>query len=171
MWRRCYDFTTDNFQDWEINAASAKLAECQETIFNLGKQLKVLSSRKEASDFDKGVYTASTNESMSKVNQRSSLREMLDEHSGEPVNLESPKTKEIISSSEKKISSTIHYKNHNDLISPKDHFLGGKHEALTPVGTMAIIPIKKHEGSSLLKKLFLRRKRGTRVKRSLSFRT
>lgn len=157
--------------DWEINAASAKLAECQETIFNLGKQLKVLSSRKEASDFDKGVYTPSTNESKSKLNQRSSLREMLDEHSGEPINLESPKTKEIISSSEKKISSTIQYKNHNDLISPKDHFLGGKHEAITPVGTMAIIPSRKQEGSSLLKKLFLRRKRGTRVKRSLSFRT
>ncbi|WOH13904.1 hypothetical protein DCAR_0933417 [Daucus carota subsp. sativus] len=157
--------------DSEINAASAKLAECQETIFNLGKQLKALSSRKESSEFEKVVSTPNTTESKSKLNQRSSLRDMLDEHSGEPTTLESPKTKEIISTSEKKISSTIHYKNQDVLISPKVHFLGGKHEALTPVRTMAIIPSKKQEGSSLLKKLFLRRKRGTKVKRSLSFRT
>lgn len=120
---------------------------------------------------DKLVSPPNIPESKSKLNQRSSLRDMLDEHSGEPTTLESPKTKEIISTSEKKISSTIHYQNQDVLISPKGHFLGGKHEALTPVRTMAIIPSKKQEGSSLLKKLFLRRKRGTKVKRSLSFRT
>ncbi|KAM3289610.1 hypothetical protein P3S67_017898 [Capsicum chacoense] len=30
--------------DWEITAASEKLAECQQTILNLGKQLKALAS-------------------------------------------------------------------------------------------------------------------------------
>lgn len=46
-------------QDWEITAASEKLAECQETILNLGKQLKALASPKEAALFDKVVSTPS----------------------------------------------------------------------------------------------------------------
>ncbi|KAJ0076903.1 hypothetical protein Patl1_35515 [Pistacia atlantica] len=37
---------------WEITAASVKLAECQETILNLGKQLKALASPREAVLFD-----------------------------------------------------------------------------------------------------------------------
>ncbi|KAL9327645.1 hypothetical protein ACSQ67_002648 [Phaseolus vulgaris] len=35
--------------DWEITAASEKLAECQETILNLGKQLKALAAPKDVS--------------------------------------------------------------------------------------------------------------------------
>ncbi|KAK6116217.1 hypothetical protein DH2020_050013 [Rehmannia glutinosa] len=38
--------------DWEITSASQKLAECQETIRNLGKQLKALASSRDASLFD-----------------------------------------------------------------------------------------------------------------------
>ncbi|KAJ0097369.1 hypothetical protein Patl1_28650 [Pistacia atlantica] len=43
--------------DWEITAASEKLAECQETILNLGKQLKALASPREAALFDKAIST------------------------------------------------------------------------------------------------------------------
>ncbi|XP_021897488.1 filament-like plant protein 7 [Carica papaya] len=39
--------------EWEITAASEKLAECQETILNLGKQLKALADSKEAARLDK----------------------------------------------------------------------------------------------------------------------
>lgn len=39
-------------RDWEITAASEKLAECQETILNLEKQLKALAARKDVSLFD-----------------------------------------------------------------------------------------------------------------------
>ena len=35
-------------QELEITAASEKLAECQETILNLGKQLNALTNSKEA---------------------------------------------------------------------------------------------------------------------------
>ncbi|KAK5843590.1 Filament-like plant protein 7 [Gossypium arboreum] len=41
----------------EIRAASEKLAECQETILNLGKQLKALASPKKASLFDNVITT------------------------------------------------------------------------------------------------------------------
>lgn len=61
--------------DWEITAASEKLAECQETILNLGKQLKALSDTKDASLFDKVIATNSnaiTNTTSSTVNVSSS---------------------------------------------------------------------------------------------------
>ncbi|MBA0636251.1 hypothetical protein Godav_022300 [Gossypium davidsonii] len=41
----------------EIRAASEKLAECEETILNLGKQLKALASPKKASLFDNVITT------------------------------------------------------------------------------------------------------------------
>ncbi|KAF9603007.1 hypothetical protein IFM89_033634 [Coptis chinensis] len=44
--------------DWEITAASEKLAECQETVLNLGKQLKALSSPKETTIFHNGISTS-----------------------------------------------------------------------------------------------------------------
>lgn len=50
-------FTLDHWQNCEIRAASEKLAECQETILNLGKQLKALASPKKASLFDNGITT------------------------------------------------------------------------------------------------------------------
>ncbi|CAJ1942851.1 unnamed protein product [Sphenostylis stenocarpa] len=43
--------------DWEITAASEKLAECQETILNLGKQLKAMAAPKDASLFENVVTT------------------------------------------------------------------------------------------------------------------
>ncbi|XP_057421267.1 filament-like plant protein 7 [Lotus japonicus] len=43
--------------DMEITAASEKLAECQETILNLGKQLKALATPKDASLIDKAIAT------------------------------------------------------------------------------------------------------------------
>ena len=49
----------------EIKAASGKLAECQETIINLGKQLKALAVPKDTSLFDK-VITA-TNRSYNRM--------------------------------------------------------------------------------------------------------
>lgn len=43
--------------EWEITTASEKLAECQETILNLGKQLKALATPKEAALLDKVIPT------------------------------------------------------------------------------------------------------------------
>ncbi|KAK4393278.1 Filament-like plant protein 7 [Sesamum angolense] len=43
--------------DWEITAASEKLAECQETILNLRKQLKALATPRDAALFDNVIST------------------------------------------------------------------------------------------------------------------
>lgn len=67
----------------EITKASAKLAECEETILKLGKQLKSIGSAKELSMVDKVLSITDTSYS-----QRSSLRDrMLSEDHTEAYNL------------------------------------------------------------------------------------
>ncbi|KAA8536213.1 hypothetical protein F0562_028691 [Nyssa sinensis] len=161
---------------WEITAASAKLAECQETIFNLGKQLKALTSSKEEAVFDK-VFSTTTNNK--KLNQRSSLRDqMLAEDDSRAENLKSPKTKEIISTVVTKRPSTLHSDRcdtkgaPSELVEPPEAYLSSKYESRTAaVGALAIVPSKKRGGGGLLRRLLQRRKRGSSKKVSLSFAT
>lgn len=166
-------------QDWEINAASEKLAECQETIVNLGKQLKALASPREAALFDKVISTtpaATTQHKSKKSNHRSSLLEqMLAEDDAEGnEDLKSPKTKEIICTVEpQKLlalpsnSSSLHGPR-----GPVESFSANetKHKtgAAKVVEALAIVPIKKSRGGAgLLRKLLLRRKRENSKKTSL----
>uniref|UniRef100_A0A0D9WAD0 Filament-like plant protein 7 n=1 Tax=Leersia perrieri TaxID=77586 RepID=A0A0D9WAD0_9ORYZ len=79
----------------EISTASEKLIECQETILNLGKQLKALASPKDATLFDKVVHTSVQSE---RKPRSQSLNEMLAMDDGGSDYLSSPKTKEIICS-------------------------------------------------------------------------
>nr|XP_010932033.2 filament-like plant protein 7 [Elaeis guineensis]XP_029122766.1 filament-like plant protein 7 [Elaeis guineensis]XP_029122767.1 filament-like plant protein 7 [Elaeis guineensis] len=79
--------------DWEIAAASEKLAECQETILNLGKQLKALASPRDASLFDKVISTPAAAES---DHQSQLLDQMRTEVDMTSEDSRSPKTKEII---------------------------------------------------------------------------
>uniref|UniRef100_A0A5B7ASS7 Putative filament-like plant protein 7 isoform X1 n=1 Tax=Davidia involucrata TaxID=16924 RepID=A0A5B7ASS7_DAVIN len=155
---------------WEITAASAKLAECQETILNLGKQLKALTSSREEAVFDK-VFSTTTNK---KLSQRSSLRDqMLAEDDAGAENLKSPKTKEIVSTVEIKRPSMLHSDSCNTLsapsvrVEPPKAYLGSKHEGRTAAdGALAIVPSKKRGGGGLLRRLLLRRKRGSSKKAS-----
>lgn len=139
---------------WEITAASAKLAECQETIFNLGKQLKALASPKDSAILNKVFST--TNNSKKLGQQRSSLRDrMLAEDGVEADDPMSPKTKEVISTVETKKPS-IQSDNSDFQVAPPQ---------VTSTGALAIVPSKKTGGgSSFLRKLLLRRKRGSSKK-------
>lgn len=123
-----------------------------------------MASRKDAAEFNNVV-------SSKLKNQRSSLRDqMLAEDDADLENMESPKTKEVISIEEPKQTS-IEHKNHIAHVSRKYRYPGQNNEVISnSVSTLAIVPSTKHAGgSSLLKKLFIRRKRGTRKKRSVSF--
>ncbi|CAL5324637.1 hypothetical protein CsSME_00003709 [Camellia sinensis var. sinensis] len=159
--------------DWEITAASEKLAECQETILNLGKQLKALASPREAALFDKLVsnpsdnITTTTTTPTKIIKQRSSLLEkMLAEDNVESGDLKFPKTMEVIC-----LSSP---QNSPGLLDPNGtpdhqqsflHINGTKHNYNETVsGSLAIVPAKKNRGGGLLKKLFLRRKKGNSKK-------
>ncbi|XP_060168206.1 filament-like plant protein 7 isoform X1 [Lycium barbarum] len=126
-----------SWQGWEITAASAKLAECQETIMNLGKQIKALALPKENT-------VGETNSTSKKMRKHMSLLDrMLTEDDVEKENLDSPNSEEPLRT--------------NDIVlvtqSPQP-------EAKTPnMGTMVILPTKKR-GVNFLRKLLLRKKYG-----------
>ncbi|KAF7851800.1 hypothetical protein BT93_L2653 [Corymbia citriodora subsp. variegata] len=165
----------------EITAASERLAECQETILNLGKQLKALASAKDAALFDKIIpsptdanSSIATNGTMTIIQEspksksmahRSSLLDkMLAEDNAIATNLESSNMK-----GENNDCSTLL----NGLMDPSEKVLslnGTKttddHEA---VGSLAITPVKKRGVGSLWRKLLWRKKRVNSKKPSLPF--
>ncbi|KAK2991543.1 hypothetical protein RJ640_016578 [Escallonia rubra] len=148
----------------DMTAASAKLAECQETVFNLGKQLKALASPKEVAVSDQVLSTASTfttTTNSKNSSQRSSLRDqMLAEDDVQAEDLQSPKTKEVISSVETKHAA------------PPTVYLGVKSGCQSAAtGVLAIAPNKKRGGGSSLLRKLLRRKKGSSKKTPFSFAT
>ncbi|KAH8519678.1 hypothetical protein H0E87_001199 [Populus deltoides] len=152
---------------WEIKAASVKLAECQETILNLGKQLKALASPREAALFDK-VFTTTgattTANNIRNLNKRFSLRDqMLAEDRSKEIILRSP-------TEDAQKSSLDHSDNGNGLISPNalvcapEAYIGPEHKAGdAAVEALAIVPSKK-QGFGLLRRLLMRRKKGASKK-------
>lgn len=175
-----------NLQDWEITAASEKLAECQETILNLGKQLKALAAPREAALFDKviatptDIVTTTTTTSITAtatvtattppkdkiMNQRSSLLDqMLAEDDSAAKYLKFRKTKETDGKSTRKDNGAFQ--------QPLEKIIvlnGVKHEDDdATAGSLAIVPSKKREGVSLWRKLMWRKKKGNIKKPPLPF--
>ncbi|KAL3526796.1 hypothetical protein ACH5RR_011452 [Cinchona calisaya] len=147
--------------DWEIVAASEKLAKCQETILNLGKQLKALASPMEAALFDKVISSpartvVATTATPEKNRHRFSLLDkMLAEDKCEIEDLKSPKTKEIILDGNSYSASGP-----NKNMEPPDNGVNHpKNDAA--ISSMAIVPGKKRGRGGLLKKLWQRRKKGS----------
>ncbi|XP_059652906.1 filament-like plant protein 7 [Cornus florida] len=133
---------------WEIKAASAKLAECQETIVSLGKQLKALSSSKETTVLEKVLSTTSSTTTNNKtLSQRSSLRDrMLAEDGVGAEYLESDNCDTFCAP--------------GALLVPHEASFGSRHGTKTAgIGALAIVPSKKGGGGGFLRKLLLRRKR------------
>ncbi|XP_022745965.1 filament-like plant protein 7 isoform X2 [Durio zibethinus] len=155
---------------WEITAASVKLAECQETILNLGKQLKMLASPQDAAIFDK-VFSrsgaATTIMNNKKMNKHFSLRDRMIAEDG--VNAEvfkSPNVQGTLSIEEAENLSLPHSNNCKNLqasdvpVCISQSHLGSKHEGTnTGVMALAMVPSKK-QGVGLLRRLLLRRKKG-----------
>lgn len=167
--------------NWEIAAASERLAECQETILNLGKQLKALAPAKDAALFDKIIPTptdanssVATNGTMtiiqeslkkkSMARRTSLLDKMLAEDNADVTNLESSDMKgenndcSILPGGLKEPSEK--------LLSSNGTKMTDDHEA---VGSFAITPVKKRGVASLWRKLLWRKKRVNSKKPSLPF--
>nr|XP_043614290.1 filament-like plant protein 7 isoform X2 [Erigeron canadensis] len=147
----------------EIIAASEKLAECQETILNLGKQLKALASPRNALVPDRVLsnptYEAPPSPLPDKTNQRISL---LDKMMAEDAarDLQTTKTKEVTRTI---TSPVVRDGNFNNVKSPQ-RFLSVNgikrqedEEAL--VNFLSIVPSKKKKGGVLRKLLWRRKKK------------
>ncbi|CAI0406145.1 unnamed protein product, partial [Linum tenue] len=137
--------------NWEIAAASENLAECQETILNLGKQLKALASPNDAAIIDKVVSkpdevnttpdtaTGATPRA-TLTNQRSSLLDrMLAEDSVKA-------TANAAAEPLEKILNLNKSKHHND------------DDGVT-VNSLAIVPSRKHGIGGLWRKLLRKKKK------------
>lgn len=157
-----------------------KLAECQETILNLGKQLKALASQREMALYDKVFSTTGTvvtTANNSNLSNHPSLRnQMLAEDYSRGHVQNSPTTKELISGADKKHPSVLPSNNCSTLgtlvvVEPPQAYLASKHKASSAgVGPLAIVTSKKHKGDGgFLRKLLLRRKKVSSSKTSLTF--
>ncbi|KAK4390797.1 Filament-like plant protein 7 [Sesamum angolense] len=159
--------------DWEITAASEKLAECQETILNLGKQLKALASPSDAALFDKVISTpadpvvTSLSTPRKSISQRSSLLDkMLAEDKARPV--ASPGTKKDTKNGND--SSAVSTNAAMESSSKFTDLNGTNYDekSKTAAASMDIVPCKKKGGRSFFKRLFRRRKKGNSLKTPFS---
>lgn len=151
----------------EITKASAKLAECEDTILKLGKQLKALGSAKELS-----VVGKVADSRKQKFKQRSSLRDqMIYEDNGDVNSQESPKTKEIISTTEASVPSVYNAISFPDgQVATPTAYLGIKDETRNvKSGALVIVPTKKRGGIGFLRKLLLRRKKASSKNTTIYF--
>lgn len=119
-------------QGWDIAAASVKLSECQETITNLRKQLRALS-------------TTETSSTMKFLHKRSSLRD----------NIEDSRAKDSSYKTEDDNNRVTHDddddgKNYNALIMYEPVKKKSERKEMIP---------RKKQGLGFLKKLLFRKKR------------
>lgn len=159
-------------QDWEITTASEKLAECQETLLNLGKQLKALTSPRARDEamFDKVISIpadhaiASTPTPSKLVSKRFSLQDkMIEEDKDQTITSPSPRTTDGIQDGNYNSAASTNavgeswgkFTNPNGIDREADK---------TAIVSMAIVPRKKSESRSLLKKLLLWKTKGNRKK-------
>jgi len=147
------------------------LAECQETILNLGKQLKALASSSEVALFDKVVSTTSTvaNPTQKKnLIKRSSLRnQMQAEDEAKGIIHKSFQTEETSREKDVHMPPLLQsetgksLQSPNDLVnSPETSSTSEKNDRNKGTGSMAIVAGKKQVGFGFLRKLLSRRKKG-----------
>lgn len=148
-------------QELEITAASEKLAECQETILNLGKQLKALTNSKETDN----LTQTETKPEKRLTTQRSSLLDQMkaeDEDDGE----ESKEEKKPPQAADRmgKGGSSVY----SETIEALEHILlSDKKSKGSESNCFAVVPQKKSSGGggkSLWRKLLGRKKRSKTIK-------
>ncbi|KAL0377691.1 UNVERIFIED_CONTAM: Filament-like plant protein 7 [Sesamum radiatum] len=159
--------------DWEITAASEKLAECQETILNLRKQLKALATPRDAALFDNVIATPPdhvvTRTSIPEkiVSQRFSLLDKMLAEDNDQIGVSPRTTKDDISNGNS--NSVVSTSAAIESWSKFDDSNGISRDAgLSPVVSMAIVPCKKKGGINFWKKLFWRHKKGNSKKAPFS---
>lgn len=151
----------------EITAASEKLAECQETILNLGRQFQAMASPRDASLFNKvipsptdAITTMNNNTKMDNKKRPSLLDKMMAEDNAEIRCSRSPKTKEIIcpSKSPSGVDGTCSAFSLDCIVNSPE---GIKHEnGEDVINSLDNATGKRNCRGGLLKKLFWRSKKG-----------
>ncbi|XP_058730701.1 filament-like plant protein 7 [Vicia villosa] len=147
---------------WEITTASSKLAECQESIINIGKQLKALASSTETAVLDK-VSSATMDIPSQKKNliKRSSLRNHMlaedDAKEGKQTSHEDEESKRI---EDVQKSPLVESEKPSALQTPRVKVNGSEqNDKSNGTRSLAIVAHKKYGGFDFLRRLFTRRKK------------
>ncbi|EOA26550.1 hypothetical protein CARUB_v10022609mg [Capsella rubella] len=151
----------------EITAASEKLAECQETILNLGKQLKALTNSKETASLSDKLMSAENSDNQAGeqpsqetkpekilTTQRSSLLDQMkaEDHDTGELTTQKPQAAE----KNGKGGSSVY----NETIEALEHILLSDKSKGANTNGFAIVPQKKSGGvKSLWRKLLGRKKK------------
>jgi hypothetical protein len=165
----------------EITAASEKLAECQETILNLGKQLKSLAAPKDASLFDNVMAAQLTNTNTSAATTTTSKMNP----NPAPPKVMKAKNRSLLDQmlSEDDIKAKVSKVSDRDsnlatipgFIEPLEKILalnGFKDKDDSAAGNdLAIVPTKKPGSGSLWKKLLWKKKKSANMKTTLPLNT
>ncbi|GER52714.1 hypothetical protein STAS_30193 [Striga asiatica] len=158
--------------DWEITSASEKLAECQETILNLGKQLKALASPNDAALFDKicistpsDSVVASSSTPRKNISRRPSclLDKMLAENNNLPTSALA-ENKNCVQNGNGE--SSVGTENLNKLIT-EDGNINHSSRSENVTAVLDVVPCEKNGGRGFLKKIFWRQKKSNDSKITL----
>lgn len=148
------------FQGWEITTASSKLAECQGTILNLGKQLKALASSSEQALFERIMAINPINKK--NLIRRSSLRSQMEaEDESKAGILMAPQIEEIKTSKDVTFDHTCNssfLKGLNAMVGEtKKDLTSEQDDRNATKGAKAIVKTKKQGAFDFLRKLLLRK--------------
>lgn len=132
-------------QECDIIAATEKLAACQETILNLGKQLKAL-----ASADDEPLFSNVSTSPNSNHHRLQLLEHMRKEGHSESGELRSKKENVSTEPSHPSVSDEVQ-------MSPEN--LSDKHKRDPDEGKLMIVAKKQDAGASLLRKILMQRRR------------
>lgn len=156
-------------QDWEITAASEKLAECQETILNLGKQLKALAAPKDVSLFDNAISAQRptvTNTSSVPLKEMKKNRSSLFDHM---VADDGTKANVNVTTASERSSNPISVPGFKQPLEKVLLLNGLKgQEDSASVNSLAIVPTKKSGGRNFWRRLFGRKKSKKKAQFSLN---
>ncbi|CAA0832483.1 Filament-like plant protein 7 [Striga hermonthica] len=157
--------------DWEITSASEKLAECQETILNLGKQLKALASPNDAALFDK-IHISTPSDSVvdrsstprKNISRRPSclLDKMLAENNLPTSALAENKNCIQNGNGESGVSS----ENLNKMVNG-DGIIKHSRRSENATAVLDVVPCEKNGGRGFMKKIFWRQKKSNGSKITL----
>ncbi|XP_027360853.1 filament-like plant protein 7 [Abrus precatorius] len=148
--------------DWEITAASEKLAECQETILNLGKQLKALAAPKDASLFDNAITTQLHTITNTATVPRKDVKVKIQSTLCDQTVADDDTKAKVSKGSERSCSPTSipGFKQPLGKILVLNGLKGQDDNA--SVNSLAIVPAKKSGGRNFWKRLLWRKKKSKR---------
>ncbi|KAI3799014.1 hypothetical protein L1987_34302 [Smallanthus sonchifolius] len=148
----------------ELTAASDKLAECQETIFNLGKQLKAMASLPTDTSLSENCEITTSPLPNENNNQRISLLDKMitEDPTGAPWSQKPKGISRNVTSPAILVGSPTPVPVMSPRMFVSVEGVKDEEDEQALVNFLSVVPNKKNNGGGILKRLFWRRKKGSK---------